>query len=255
MTGKMSASDVYGSNLSATHPVSFVLPLQAAPHLLSQLTANPPSRRARPAPCGSSTETSSARVATILTYRKSTRRRRCFSPSITPAAHSALPATSHHPQLIRHGSDQCPGSNPWIQWRHGGAQTGGTTSRKSNPLAEWKTSIHATATNKLAPQLALENNPLSANPGSHGLPAGVPGILRLGIGQRLPDVPCASQRPGGGFTPAGIDQTCITCHNGSAVVSPPIPNVLAEMVAPKYGLSGQFPVTAQTAYCSIKPSM
>ena len=31
MTGKMSASDVYGTNLSATHPVSFVLPLQAAP--------------------------------------------------------------------------------------------------------------------------------------------------------------------------------------------------------------------------------
>ena len=31
------------------------------------------------------------------------------------------------------------------------------------------------------------------------------------------------------------DQTCLTCHNGSAVVSPPIPNVLAEMVAPKYG--------------------
>ena len=31
------------------------------------------------------------------------------------------------------------------------------------------------------------------------------------------------------------DQTCLTCHNGSSNISPPSSNVLAEMVAPKYG--------------------
>ena len=34
---------------------------------------------------------------------------------------------------------------------------------------------------------------------------------------------------------AADDQTCLVCHNGSSNISPAIPNVLAEMVAPKYG--------------------
>ena len=34
---------------------------------------------------------------------------------------------------------------------------------------------------------------------------------------------------------AADDQACLICHNGSSNISPPISNVLAEMVAPKYG--------------------
>ncbi|MGC1535099.1 MAG: cytochrome c3 family protein [Candidatus Sulfotelmatobacter sp.] len=38
----MNASDVFGTSLSTMHPVSFVLPLVAAPDLVQSLTANPP---------------------------------------------------------------------------------------------------------------------------------------------------------------------------------------------------------------------
>jgi predicted CXXCH cytochrome family protein len=118
----------------------------------------------------------------------------------------------------------------------GSAQTAGTTSRKSNPLAEWRTSIHATATNKLAPQLAVESNPLSPNPGSTA--ARRVSLGSYGSVSRNGCLSCHATHnaQGAGSLLQEIDdQTCITCHNGSAVVSPPIPNVLAEMVAPKYG--------------------
>ena len=100
----------------------------------------------------------------------------------------------------------------------GSAQTGGTTSRKSNPLAGWQTSIHATATNKLAPQTGLRNQPSrwvleSARPqgtvslGSYGT------VSRNGCLV----VPRAAQRPGAeSLLRAMDDQTCLTCHNGSA---------------------------------------
>ena len=42
MSGQMNASDVFGTSLSTMHPVSFVLPLVAAPDLVQSLTANPP---------------------------------------------------------------------------------------------------------------------------------------------------------------------------------------------------------------------
>ncbi|MGB8968651.1 MAG: hypothetical protein WCC16_07585, partial [Candidatus Sulfotelmatobacter sp.] len=38
MSGQMNASDVFGTSLSTMHPVSFVLPLVAAPDLVQSLT-------------------------------------------------------------------------------------------------------------------------------------------------------------------------------------------------------------------------
>jgi len=236
MTGKMSASDVYGTNLSATHPVSFVLPLHAAPDLVAQLTANPPS-----------TADTTGAVRLINGNVECTS---CHNPHVqkidsnTPmflainnsssalclACHSTIPSASGmgltNVLEATHGLSRAIGS----------AQTGGTTSRKSNPMAEWKTSIHATATNKLAPQLASENSPLAGY--SSPTAARQVSLGSYGSVSRNGCLSCHTPHNGqgaGSLLQEMDDQTCITCHNGSAVVSPQIPNVLAEMVAPKYG--------------------
>ena len=73
MTGQMNSADVFGTNLSAMHPVSFILPLQPAPDLVASLTATPPSTADQTGECSSSTEMWSAGAATILTCRTSTR--------------------------------------------------------------------------------------------------------------------------------------------------------------------------------------
>ena len=111
-----------------------------------------------------------------------------------------------------------------------------TRTDKTNPLAGWSTSIHAMATNSVARQVSVENslptpqrvavNAKQSSLGSYGT------VARNGCSS------CHTQHNaigGNSLLRAPDDQTCIICHNGSANVSPPAPNVLAEMLAPKNG--------------------
>ena len=236
MTGKMNAPDVFGTNLSATHPVSLILPLAAASDLVSQLTAKPP--------------TTADATGAVRLINGNVECTSCHNPHVqkldpkTPMflainnSSSALCLACHStiPSANGTGLTNVLEAGHGVSRAVGSAQTGGTTSRKSNPLAEWKTSIHATATNKLAPQLAGESNLLFGNPGSMA-------VRRVSLGSygsvsRNGCLSCHAPHNAQGadsLLQEMDDQTCITCHNGSAVVSPPIPNVLAEMAAPKYG--------------------
>ena len=239
MTGQMNASDVFGTNLSATHPVSFVLPLQPAGDLVSNLTANPPSTAdttgavcliSGNVECGSChnphVQNIDPNTPTFLALNNS-------SSALCLACHSTIPTPSvngmglNNVQDVSHGLTSGAGSRP----------TASEAARKSNSLAGWKTSIHATATNKLAPQLSGANTPVS--PGS----AAVVASQRVSLGSygsvsRNGCISCHAPHNAQGASSLlqeTNDQTCVICHNGSQVVSPPIPNVLAEMVAPKYG--------------------
>jgi len=236
MTGKMSSSDVFGTILSATHPVSFILPLAASPDLVSTLSANPPS--------------TADKTGAVRLINGNVECTSCHNPhvqKIDPQSPMFLAITNSSSALCLACHSTIPkatgmGVTNVLEATHGlsraigSAQTGGTTSRKSNPLAEWKTSIHATATNKLAPQLALQNNPSSLVPGSTAArQVSLGSYGSVSLNGCLSCHATHNAQGAGSLLQEMDDQTCITCHNGSAVVSPPIPNVLAEMVAPKYG--------------------
>jgi predicted CXXCH cytochrome family protein len=106
----------------------------------------------------------------------------------------------------------------------------------TNPLAGWMTSIHATAANKVAPQIILATNPAIASrtPQSQRTVSlgPYPNIAMNGCAS------CHAQHNAQGqksLLRAVDDLTCLNCHNGSSNISPATSNVLAEMVTPKYG--------------------
>jgi len=238
MTGHMKSSDVFGTNLSATHPVSFVLPLKPAGDLVSSLTANPPSTADTTGAvclikgnveCGSCHNPHVQKIDTntpMFLAINNSRSALCL------ACHSTIPTPSvngmglNNVQEVSHGLTSGAGSRP----------TASEAARKSNPLAGWKTSIHATATNKLAPQPLVANTPVS--PGSASTASKRVSLGSYGSVSGNGCISCHAPHNAQGASSLlqeTNDQTCVVCHNGSQALSPPVPNVLAEMVAPKYG--------------------
>jgi predicted CXXCH cytochrome family protein len=238
MTGQMNPSDVFGTNLSAMHPISFILPLQPAPDLVSSLTASPPS--------------TADQTGAVQLIKGNVECTSCHNPhvqNIDPnnpnflvinnsnsalclACHSTIPTGSG--MSLTNSLEASHG----MMRAFGAPITASATLSKTNPLAEWKTSIHATATNKVASQISLESSTgvsKQASTASKRVSLGPYGsVARNG---------CTScHRPHNAqgaktLLQAVDDQMCLTCHNGSSNVSPPVSNVLAEMVAPKYGHS------------------
>jgi predicted CXXCH cytochrome family protein len=108
----------------------------------------------------------------------------------------------------------------------------------TNPLAGWPTSVHATASNRVTSQVSIESNSLISNR--------TPMNLRrasLGSYGTVAKNGCSSchtphnAQGANSLLRAADDQVCITCHNGGTNTSPPTPNILAELVAPKNGHS------------------
>jgi len=106
----------------------------------------------------------------------------------------------------------------------------------TNPLAGWTTAVHSTATNKVAPQISLAaGTGVASRANTRLMQASLgpyPTVAKNGC------VSCHAMHnvQGQNSLLRGVDyQTCLICHNGSSNISPPISNVLAEMVAPKYG--------------------
>jgi predicted CXXCH cytochrome family protein len=106
----------------------------------------------------------------------------------------------------------------------------------ANPLAGWQTSIHATTSNKLAPQIILATNPLISSRTPQGQRP-----VSLGPYRTVALNGCASchaqhnAQESRSLLRAIDDLACLNCHNGSSNIIPAISNVLAEMVTPKYG--------------------
>ena len=191
MTGSMNSVDSFGTNLGGTHPFSLVLPMKDASNLVSSLVSQ-----------GKTADPTGA-VKLINGNIECTS---CHDPHVQGTdkiAQNFLVRDSSNGQmcLACHDPNRVVPGQP-------------------NPLAGWTDSIHQTATNQTAPE---------AHVGSYGTVA-----LNACTSCHLSHDATAPQRLLRPATPAtpgtdSVTQDCMTCHNGGTLLSPPAPNVMAEI--------------------------
>jgi nitrate/TMAO reductase-like tetraheme cytochrome c subunit len=189
-TGSMKPQDVLGTNLSGSHPFSLVLPIKDSPDLVASLATQ-----------GVTADTTGA-VKLVSGNVECTS---CHNPhvqAVDPIAQNFLVRDSINGQMCLACHDPNRAVNGEV-----------------NPLSGWQASIHAMASNQVAP---------SANVGAYVT------VSENSCGS------CHMEHNAGGparlFRPAtpaapGVDaatQDCITCHNGVGNISPAAPNVYAE---------------------------
>ncbi len=194
MSGSMFSYDVFGSNLQPSHPFSLALPLKDNIDLIASLA----SRGRTGDPTGA--------VRLINGNIECTS---CHEPHVQakdPLSWNFLVRDSSSGQMCLACHD------PTRQM-----------SGKVNPLADWGTSAHTLAQNKVSPQGNVGSYPtvaLNACISCH-TPHNAQGPARLLRGQN--------------------EQDCIACHNGGSNISPAPPNIFAEYATPKVG--HPFPTT------------
>lgn len=237
MSGSWYAGDMLGTNLSTMHPINFVLPLQAASDLVASLTANPPSTADSTGAvqlingnvqCGSchNPHVQNTDPGGYFLVINNT------SSALCLACHSTVPTGSTTGMGLR--SDAVTGQTAF----RATAASQGTNPKasKPNPLDGWRTGIHATATNRVPKQVTLETSSTSST-GSTPIKS----QETLGTYGTVAKNACSSchaqhdAQGGHSLMRVPDDQDCIVCHNGSSSTSPPLANILAETVAPKYG--------------------
>ena len=243
LSGQMNPSDVFGTNLSTMHPISFVLPIKCPTtgpcDLVPSLTAVPPSTAD---PTGAvrlingnveCTSCHNPHVQNIDAQNPNFLVIDNSSGALCLACHSTVP------------SGTGMGLANVLEASHGGLAAVGspltarTAGNNANPLAQWSTSVHATASNRVAPLISLE----STSTATSRSVTNQRNTTSLGHYNTVGKNGCSSchavhnVQGQNSLLRAVDDQTCLICHNGSTNISPPIPNVLAEMVAPKFGHS------------------
>jgi predicted CXXCH cytochrome family protein len=219
-----------GTNLSTTHPFSFVTPLQSAPDLWPSLSANPPSTQDT--------------TGTVQLINGNVECGSCHNPHVQNIdssgdflvidnSQSALCNACHNTTMNGSGM----GLNASVARSEGalGPVAGGAASKKPNPLRYWGTSIHATANNRVAGQISSTSVPML----SGRLPKA--GVLGPYTTVRLNG--CLSCHTTHNSAPKVLlrgtdDQNCLTCHSGGTAVSPAASNIAAEMMAPKITHTG-----------------
>ena len=233
MTGSLSGTPAdLGTNLQTTHPFSFVLPLQSAPDLVPSLSANPPSTADSTGAvqlingnveCGSCHNPHVQNIdpsADFLVINNS-------ESALCLACHSTIPSGSGMGLTASQANTRSA-----AQAKLGSASPGNSTSAKGqrNPLDQWRDSIHATAANRI---------PTKMSPGGYTqVTSRIGRPTTLNAYTTLRKSGCLSCHTTHSATPPSLllesnDQTCINCHSGGSNVSPPAPNVYAEMALPK----------------------
>jgi predicted CXXCH cytochrome family protein len=236
MSQAMTSTDVFGHSLASMHPVSFIL-------TNGHLAAFP---SAQPALYTSPYTTANPAVPLVNANVECTS---CHNPHIqkTDPTGNFLVVDNTSSALCFACHTTVPSGTGMglVDSTHArtatlsvsGSQLGSAAAASNtNPLAGWQTSIHATAPNKVAPQIILATNPVI----SSRIPQGQRTVT-LGPYRTISMNGCASchalhnaQGPRS-LLRAVDDLTCLNCHNGSSNITPATPNVLAEMVTPKYG--------------------
>jgi predicted CXXCH cytochrome family protein len=236
MSQPMNSSDVFGRSLASMHPVSFVLNnghLAAFPSAQQSLYKSPYT-------------TTNPAVPLVNGNVECTS---CHNPHVqnndptgkflvVNNTYSALCYACHStvPNGTGMGLVDSTHARP-ATLSVSGSQLGSTAAASNtNPLDGWQTSIHATAPNKVAPQIILATNPLISSRTPQGQRT-----VTLGPYRTISMNGCESchtehnaQGPRS-LLRAVDDLTCLNCHNGSSNITPATSNVLAEMVTPKYG--------------------
>jgi predicted CXXCH cytochrome family protein len=190
MNGSMRAADVFGTNLQGSHPFSLKLPLVDSPNLVSGLA---------------SSGTTADPLHQVKLVGGNVECTSCHNP------HSQIVDKVSMNFLVRDSVD----GQLCLSCHEINARTVGG---KTNPLAQWATSVHAIATNTIT----------STNLGSYGSVA-----HNSCLSCHMPHNSIAGARllRGPVPAPASVDsatQSCMTCHNGGSNISPAIPNVYAE---------------------------
>ncbi|HYM77685.1 MAG TPA: cytochrome c3 family protein [Candidatus Dormibacteraeota bacterium] len=191
MTGNMIAADVFGSGLQGSHPFSLKLPMVDAPDLVPSLA---------------STHTTADPLKAVTLINNNVECNSCHTP------HAQAIDTVSQNFLVRDGSS----GQVCLACHEPDART---VSGQTNPLAQWSTSIHAQASNKIANAPVLGSYPNVAQ--------------NACISCHMPHNSLAGPRLLRGPVPAVTNmdastQNCMTCHNGGSNISPAIPNVYAE---------------------------
>ncbi len=233
MTGNWYTGDMLGTDLSTTHPFNFVLPLVAAPDLWPSLVGSSPATHDTTGAvqlfggnveCGSchNPHVQNTDPTGYFLAMDNTNGALCL------ACHSTVPTGSGMGMAsLKHNTTRAAPGTPLST---------GSAASNANPLAGWMSSIHATATNKVALQIVQNSNFVGSSRAAMNLRTAT-----LGPYASVNRNACASchtmhNAPGkDSLLRAGADETCLTCHDGSSNISPPLPDILSEMVAPKYG--------------------
>lgn len=245
MSGQMNAADVFGTDLTSVHPFSLVLPIQPAPSLVPSLTANPPST----ADATGAVRLIKGNVECTSCHNPHVQNIDPNSPnflvidnsssSLCLACHTTTPSGTGMGMTIvaAHSKVQQTASNPLALPSSPSATsalpiTASTTTGKVNPLMGWLTSSHATASNRVARQISVAEI---------GTPNRAIATTSLGNYATVGKNGCTSchathkAQAGKSLLRQNDDYTCLSCHNGSSNLDPPVPNILAEMVTPKNG--------------------
>jgi predicted CXXCH cytochrome family protein len=191
VVGSMNATDSFGTTLTGSHPFSLVLPLKDASNLVSTLATQ-----------GKTADPTGA-VKLINGNIECTS---CHDPhiqSIDKIAQNFLVRDSSNAQMCL----ACHDPNR-------------VTTGQINPLAGFTNSVHQTATNQVSPDAHVGSYPtvgVNACTSCHMEHDSVAPARLL-----RPATPSApSYDPG--------TQSCMTCHAGGTYVSPPAPNIMAEV--------------------------
>jgi len=219
-----------GTNLSTTHPFSFVTPLQATPDLWPSLSANPPS-----------TQDSTGAVQLI---NGNVECGSCHNPHVQNIdssgdflaidnSQSALCLSCHNGTMSGSGMGLSASLARAVVSTAPAAR--GASAKAPNRLRYWSASIHATANNRVASQVSSEVLLIPKTLTRSGA---------LGPYTTLRQNGCLSCHTSHNSAPKVLlrgtdDQSCLICHSGGNTVSPPAPNIAAEQVAPKTSHAGK----------------
>jgi predicted CXXCH cytochrome family protein len=183
MSSAMKSGDLLGTNLLGDHPTSLVLPIKDAPDLAASIVSQ-----------GKTIDPTGA----VQLIKGNIECTSCHNPhvqSIDKTSQNVLVRDSSSGQMCL----ACHDPNRVV--------TG-----KTNPLAQWATSIHAMTSNSVATQSAGvvgSYHTVAQNAcNSCHQPHNAPGQVRLLRGAN--------------------EQDCMACHNGSNNISPAAPNIFAE---------------------------
>jgi len=183
MSSAMKPGDLLGTNLQGSHPTSMVLPLKDAPYLAASIVSQ-----------GKTADPTGA-VQLIKGNVECTSCHNAHVQSIDMVSQNFLIRNGASGQLCL----ACHDPNRVV-------------TNQMNPLAQWATGIHATASNTVASQSAAvagNYHTVAQNAcGSCHATHNAPGQTRLLRGAN--------------------EQDCVACHSGSTNISPAAPNVFTE---------------------------
>ena len=229
-----------GTNLQATHPFNFVTPLQPASDLWPSLSATPP--------------TTQDTTGAVQLIQGNVQCGSCHNPHVENIdssgdflvidnSQSALCLACHNTIPSSSGMGLSPSAAKANVARPIGSGASGGT----NPLAEWRDSIHATAQNRVASQISPDINGLFSKRMTR--------VAALGPYTTLRKNGCLSCHATHNSATRALlrgpdDQTCLACHSGGTTVSPPAPNIAAEMASPKISHVGAVAAAGNNAHAA-----